>query len=165
MLESLALIALICNIVAYRQQAIQRYRLYSGLAMLLLSLHFFGLSAHAAGIACALAVIRNAVSMHFNGWRTTSLFVMLNLIALAYEWLVLKHGPEIFLVYSVSIIFTVGTLRLQDTTKLKKIFFGAELLSIVYCFFVSSIFGAIYGLFNAAVILHWWIQHRKQPLK
>ena len=156
-IEGLAVLALGANIYAYRQNEVQRYRIYSGIAMLLLSLHFFALQAYAAGIGCGLAMIRNAVSLRFNGWLCTSIFIAINIVCFCYEWFILKHGPEILIAYTVSLIFTVGTLRINNASQLKKLFFSAELLSIIYCVIVGSIFGGIYGLFNAMVILHWWV--------
>ena len=162
--EAFALSALCFNMLAYKQQSIQRYRLLSGIAMLLLSIHFFRLEAYAASVGCGLAVIRNIVSLRINGWVVTFVFIALNLLFLAYEWFALAHGAEILLAYSVSIIFTVGTFRLSNTDQIKKLFFGAELLSIIYCIIVSSIFGMFYGLFNAAMIIYQWVYHPKDLL-
>lgn len=161
-IESLAILALGANIYAYRQHLVQRYRIYSGLAMMLLSLHFFFLEAYAAGIGCGLAMIRNIVALRFNGWLCTGLFLAVNLLCFAYEWFVLHHGSEIIIAYTVSVIFTIGTLRIHQATQLKKLFLGAELLSIVYCVIIGSIFGSVYGLFNAAVITHWWVNYYRQ---
>lgn len=156
--ELFAFCALLANILAYRQHSVRAYRILSGLAMLLLAIHFIRLEAYAAGIGCSLAVLRNLVSLRFNDWFTTSLFVACNILALCVEWFYFQHGPELFIAYSASIIFTVGTLKLKNTVDMKRWFTLAEALNLWYAVWVGSVFGAIYCSFNLIVLSAFWIK-------
>jgi len=156
--ELFAVCALLVNIIAYRQSAIKHYRIYSGLAMLLLCVHFFRLEAYAASVGTALAVVRNIVSLKYNDWLTTGFFVVLNFIGMGVEWFVLGHGAEIFIAYTASIIFTVGTLRLQNILDIRRWFSLSEALNLWYSLIVGSIFGSIYSLFNLMVLAIFWFK-------
>jgi hypothetical protein len=163
--ELFAGLALIANVLAYQQQSIKAYRMYSGVAMLLLAIHFFRLEAHAACVGCSLAVVRNLVSLKFNDWLTTGFFVGLNLLSLSIEWFYLQHGAEIFIAYTASIIFTIGTLRLERIVDIRLWFTLAESLNLLYAVLVGSVFGSFYCLFNLAILLAFWLkwyQNRKQ---
>ena len=157
--ELFAILALLANMIAYRQQRIKVYRLLSGLAMLLLAVHFFRLEAYAASVGCSLAVIRNLVSLKFNDWLTTSIFVAANLISLSVEWFYLKHGFEIFIAYSASIIFTIGTLRLHRVIDIRRWFTLAESLNLVYAILVGSLFGSVYSALNLLILLVFWVRY------
>jgi hypothetical protein len=139
--------------------------MYSGVAMLLLAIHFIRLEAHAACVGCSLAVVRNLVSLKFNDWLTTGFFVGLNLLSLSIEWFYLQHGAEIFIAYTASIIFTIGTLRLERIVDIRLWFTLAESLNLLYAVLVGSVFGSFYCLFNLAILLAFWLkwyQNRKQ---
>lgn len=163
--ELFAATALIINIIAYRQQSVKHYRVYSGIAMLLLAIHFFRLDAYAASIGCFLAVIRNIVSLKYNDWLTTAIFVGINILALAIEWFYLGSGAEIFIAYAASIIFTIGTLRLQNIISMRRWFTCAEGLSLLYAIVVGSIFGSIYSALNLVVLITFWVKHLSQKTK
>ena len=160
--ELFAACALLANIVAYRQQQVRGYRIYSGCAMLLLAIHFLRLEAYAAAIGCSLAVVRNVVSLKYNDWLTTGIFVVINLVGLGIEWFYLHHGPEIFIAYTASLIFTVGTLRLENLVDIRRWFTLAEGLNLVYALVVGSVFGSIYSVFNLCVLAMFWISHFRQ---
>jgi hypothetical protein len=159
--EIFAALALLANIVAYRQQNINSYRIFSGIAMLLLAIHFFQLEAYSASVGCSLAVIRNIVSLKFNDWITTSIFVAVNLISLCVEWFYLKHDLTIFIAYTASIIFTIGTLRLRQVIDIRRWFTLAEGLNLTYAILVGSLFGSIYSVVNLIVLLVFWIKYYK----
>ncbi len=160
--ELFAAFALLANIVAYRQQQVKQYRIYSGFAMLLLAIHFFRLEAYAASVGCSLAVVRNVVSLKYNDWFTTGIFVAINLFGLGVEWFYLHHGSEIFIAYSASLIFTVGTLRLQNLVDIRRWFTLAEGLNLAYALVVGSVFGSIYSVFNLGVLAVFWIKRFRQ---
>lgn|GEM_PF-165866 len=155
--ELFAACALVANLFAYRQKSVTHYRIYSGIAMLLLALHFARLEAYAAAVGCSLAVLRNIVSLKYNNWGVTAWFVLLNLLCLGFEWLYLNHGAEIFVAYTASIIFTVGTLRLQNILQIRKWFTLAEALNLIYAVVVGSVFGSIYSALNLCVLITFWI--------
>lgn len=156
--ELFAACALLVNLFAYKQKGVRKYRIYSGVAMLLLAIHFFRLDAYAAAVGCSLAVLRNIVSLKFNGWGITIVFVLFNIVGLSFEYLYLQHGAEVFVAYSASIIFTVGTLRLQDVVELRKWFTLAEALNLVYATIVGSIFGSVYSLLNLSILCIFWVK-------
>ncbi|MEO0444235.1 MAG: YgjV family protein [Pseudomonadota bacterium] len=160
--EAFAACALLANIIAYKQAGLRAYRMYSGLAMLLLAIHFFRLEAYAASVGCSLAVIRNVVSLKFNDWATTSVFIALNLLGIVIEWFYLNHGAEIVIAYSASIIFTVGTLRLRHIVDIRRWFTLAESLNLFYALLVGSIFGSVYSLFNLIVLLVFWFKRLRE---
>lgn len=156
--ELFAACALIVNIYAYRQVAIRDYRIYSGVAMFLLSIHFFRLEAYAAFVGTSLAFIRNIVSLKYNDWFTTGIFVALHFVGMGIEWFVLGHGVEVLIAYAAGIIFTIGTLRLQNTVDIRRWFTLAEALNLVYAIWVGSIFGSIYSIFNLIVLGAFWFK-------
>jgi len=161
--ESFAAVALIANIIAYRKTEVRDYRIYSGVALLLLSIHFFRLEAYAASVGTGLAVIRNIVSLKYNDWLTTCIFVALNIIGIIVEWFVLGHGAEIFIAYTASIIFTIGTIRLENIVDIRRWFTLAEGLNLFYAIYVGSIFATIYSLFNLIVLgMFWYKRFAKQ---
>lgn len=155
--EAFAASALALNLFAYNQKRLGFYRILSGLSMLLLAIHFFRLEAYAAGVGCSLAFVRNIVSLRYNGIGITIVFVALNLAALAVELFYLRHGPEIFIAYSASLIFTIGTLRLSDVEQVRRWFTLAEGLNLVYGIIVGSIFGSVYSGLNFALLLVKWL--------
>lgn len=159
-IESFAGLALLLNILAYQHKNIKNYRLFSGMSMLLLAIHFFQLEAYAATVGCSLAFIRNIVSLKFNDWLTTAIFVILNLISAGLEWFYYQHNDfEIFIAYSASIIFTVGTLRLQNIIDIRRWFTLAEGLNLTYGIIVGSVFGSIYSGLNLFILITFWIKY------
>lgn len=150
--EGLGAIAVVLNFIGYRQHDINRYRGISAAALAFVSAHFFMLGATAAGIGCMLACIRNLVAMRYRHTWIVFLFVALNLLFLAFEWLVLHHGPIILVAYASSLIFTVGTLMLQDADKLRRWFISAEVLGLIYALSVGSVFGSVFNVSNLVSI-------------
>ena len=131
----------------------QHYRIFSGIAMLLLSTHYFMIGGLAAAIGCGLAVVRNIVSLRYNSWLVTGSFVAINIILMSWQFFYLEDSYNIFLAYAASIIFTIGTLRFTCVNKMRKAFISAEALSIVYAVLVGSIFGTVYSVLNISIII------------
>lgn len=160
--ESFAVLAMLINFMGYRQTNLNRYRLVSGLAMLALGTHFLLLDALAAAIGCYLAFFRNLVSMVTQALWVVVFFVLLNLAFLTYEFVVLNHGLMILLAYTSSIIFTLGTFVLSSTTLIRKTFFVAECLNLIYAISVGSIVGTIGILVNmTSIIIKLWQEKKK----
>lgn len=156
--ELFAAAALLANMFAYRQNAIKKYRVFSGIAMLFLCIHFFRLDAYAASVGTGLAVVRNVVSLKYNDWFTTGIFVALNFLGVGIEWFVLGHGAELFIAYTASLIFTIGTLRLTSVVEIRRWFTLAEGLNLWYAIIVGSVFGSIYSVFNLIVLGVFWFK-------
>jgi hypothetical protein len=158
--ESLGLLAIVLNFVAYRQDKINHYRVISAFALLSLSFHFFLIDAMAAGIACMLSVFRNMVAIRTQATWVVVLFVGLNLVFCAYEWW-LGHGWIIVLAYTSSIIFTVGSIVLQSANTLRLWFIWAESLGLSYAVLMGSISGSLFNLINLTSIFIKHYQYRK----
>ncbi|MCV2884678.1 YgjV family protein [Aestuariibacter sp. AA17] len=146
--ELLGACALVTNFIGYRQNEINRYRMISGVGLVFLSAHFFMLDAMAAGIACLLSSVRNIIAIKTQHIAVVIVFVMLHLLFLAYEWFILHHNAWIFVAYTSSIIFTVGTVMLSNTTRIRQWFIVAESLGLVYALSVGSVFGSIFNISN-----------------
>lgn len=152
--EAFGALALIINFIGYRQSNINHYRIVSAFAMISLGLHFFMLDAMAAGVGCMLASIRNFVALRYRSALIVMLFVAINIGFFAYEWFWLQHGTIILIAYSSSLIFTVGSIVIQDAMKMRQRFVFAELLGLLYAIAVGSIFGSIFNFTNLVSILH-----------
>lgn len=150
--EALGFLAIVINFIAYRQERVNHYRLISGVALLLLSSHFFMIGAMAAGIACGLSVIRNLIAMHTQAVGVAVFFVLLHLGFLAYEWWWLEHNWIIFIAYISSIIFTIGSVVLQSATRIRQWFILAEGLGLLYSILVGSISGTVFNSVNLCSI-------------
>ncbi len=165
--EAFGALAVILNAIGYRQDNINAYRLWVALALAAVSTHFFMLGAMAAGIGCALACVRNLIALFTQHWWVVVVFVAANLGFLGWEFFILDHGPLIFIAYTSSIIFTVGTVLIQDATRIRQVFIAAEGLGLVYALSVGSIFGSVFNLVNLTSIgLKLWQDKRmKDPGK
>ena len=150
--EALGAVAVIVNIIGYRQNDINRYRFVSGFAVLSLGFHFWLIGAMAASVACFLSFVRNLVAMRYQNVWIVVLFVGLNLGFFAYEWFILGHGWLIFIAYGASIIFTVGTIALKTADAIRRWFIIAESLGLIYALAVGSIFGSVFSVCNLASI-------------
>ena len=150
--EAFGALALIINFIGYRQNDINRYRLISAIALACVSAHFFLLGAMAAGIGCILASIRNIVALRYRNNGVLIFFVIANIAFLLYEWFGLGNGWIILLAYSSSLIFTVGTIVLQQARAIRRWFILAELLGLAYALMVGSIFGSIFNVSNLVSI-------------
>lgn len=163
-IESLAFIALLCNMLGYRQTTMRGYRMLSCIAMVFLSTHFFLLGAYAATIGCGSAFIRNIISLYKTGWSVTIPFIILYLILMCWQFIALGDGPVILLAYAGSIAFTIGTLQFEETnTRMKQVFLTAETLSVVYAILVGSILGTVFNLFNISILC--WGLYEKRRIK
>ena len=112
--------AVIVNFIGYRQSDINRYRFISALALACVSTHFFILGAMAAGIGCFLASVRNVIAMRYRSAAILYVFVALNVGFFCYEYFWLDHGPMIIVAYASALIFTVGTILLQDASLIRR---------------------------------------------
>jgi len=163
--EGFGAIAVILNFIGYRQNDVNRYRFISAMALGFVSTHFFMLGAMAAGIGCALACIRNLVAIKYRGHHVLATFVALNLGFFCYEFFALQHGWIIVVAYASSMIFTVGSIAIDNAKKIRQWFILAELLGLTYAILVGSIFGTIFNITNLFSILFKLYQDkRKQPI-
>ena len=158
--EAFGALAVILNFISYRQDDVNRYRLISALALASVSTHFFMIGAMAAGIGCALACVRNLVAMKYRGNNILITFVMLNIGFLCFELFVLEHGYLIFVAYASSMIFTVGSIALNNAKTIRQWFILAEVLGLVYAVMVGSIFGTVFNVVNLISILYKLFQDR-----
>jgi len=160
--EAFGALAVIINFIGYRQDDINRYRIVSAVALACVSTHFFLLGAMAAGIGCLIASIRNIVAIRYRSNSVLVFFVIANLAFFFYEWFGLGNGWIIILAYSSALIFTVGSIVLQNATKIRQWFILAELLGLAYALMVGSIFGSIFNISNLASI---FIKLRQETLQ
>jgi hypothetical protein len=151
--EAFGALAVVLNFIGYRQNDVNRYRFISALALASVSTHFFMLGATAAGIGCLLACIRNIVAMRYRSHSVVLLFVAANIGFLLFEWFGLGNGWIILIAYSSSLIFTVGSIVLQDAVRIRQWFILAEILGLVYALLVGSIFGSVFNISNLISIL------------
>lgn len=159
--ESLGFVAIVINVIAYRQEDANQYRWISAVALGFLSAHFFMIDAMAAGIACGLSVVRNLVAMRSQAAWIALLFVLLNLGFLAYEWFWLNHAWVIFIAYVSSIVFTIGSVVLTCATRIRQWFLLAEGLGLLYSILVGSVSGTLFNSANLASIGLKLLQERR----
>lgn len=152
--ETFGAVAVVFNFIGYRQQDINRYRFISAIALAAVSVHFFLLGAMAAGIGTALACVRNLIAIYYRGNALLALFVVLNIAFFSYEWAVLDSPWIIIIAYSSSMIFTVGSIVLNEASKIRQWFILAEGLGLVYAVMVGSIFGTIFNITNLISIIY-----------
>ncbi|MFC3093653.1 YgjV family protein [Alteromonas sediminis] len=150
--EAFGALAVVINFIGYRQNDINRYRVVSAIALACVSAHFFLLGAMAAGIGCMIASIRNIVAIRYRSNTILVFFVFANLAFFFYEWFGLGNGWIIILAYSSALVFTVGSIVLQNATKIRQWFILAELLGLAYALLVGSIFGSVFNISNLASI-------------
>ncbi len=151
--EGFGALAVIFNFIGYRQNEVNHYRAISAVALLCVSIHFFMLDAMAAGIGCLIASIRNVVALKYRSTLILYLFVALNIIFLLIEWFILKHDAVIFIAYTSSLIFTVGSIVIDDVKRIRQWFLLAETLGLIYAVQVGSVFGTVFNLSNLTSIL------------
>ncbi|AWL11002.1 hypothetical protein HMF8227_00506 [Saliniradius amylolyticus] len=160
--EAFGAVALVVNFIGYRQNEVNRYRLISALGLMCLSTHFFLLDAMAAGIGCGLASIRNIIALRFRYLWLVYFFVALNLAFFAYEWWWLDHGWPILLAYASSLVFTLGSILIQHTHRIRQWFILAEGLGLAYALVVGSIFGSIFNISNlTSISIKLWQDYRR----
>lgn len=161
--EAFGALAVILNVIGYRQQNINRYRFISAMALASVSAHFFLLgNAEAAGIGCALACIRNIVAIKYRGTAVLVFFVVANLAFLVYEWFYLGSAWIILIAYASSLIFTVGSIVLKNAVQIRQWFIAAEILGLIYSIIVGSIFGTVFNICNLFSIFYTLHKDRKK---
>lgn len=155
--EGFGALALVVNFIGYRQNRINHYRFISALGLMCLSTHFFLLGAMAAGIGCALASLRNIIALWHRSMNLVLAFVVIHLLFFAYEWWVMLHGWEIVLAYASAIIYTLGSILLQRTERIRQWFILAEGLGLAYALAVGSVFGSLFNISNlTSIIIKLW---------
>lgn len=163
--EGFGALAVILNFIGYRQNQVDRYLIISACALFSVSIHFFMLDAMAAGVGCMLASIRNLVALRTRSHRVVAIFVGANLAFFAYEWFVLDHGWLIIVAYTSSLIFTVGSIVLQDAKRIRQWFLVAESLGLIYSVLVGSIFGTVFNVSNLFSIITKLVQEKRRERK
>ncbi|RUO22460.1 hypothetical protein CWE08_04595 [Aliidiomarina iranensis] len=141
-------LALIINFIGYRQETINRYRLVSAFALACLSVHFFMLGASAAGIGLAIGAVRNIVAMRYQSVAILLVFVLLNIVFCLWEWFVLENSAVLFVAYTASLVFTVGSVILKSAQSIRRWFILAESLMLIYSILVLSPFGILFNVSN-----------------
>lgn len=177
--EFFGIIALVTNFIAYRQPTGDRYRIVSALGLAALSTHFFMLGAVAGGIVTGMAVLRNFVALRWQGPIVLWGFVLLNFVFLGIEWFSPIAGIEltgagvvvnwsespvhwsILVAYASSLIFTVGSIKLNDPAAIRRWFLLAEFLGLCYAVLVGSISGTIFNIVNLTSIILKLLQDRR----
>lgn len=145
-------LALVVNFIGYRQETVNRYRFVSAFALAFLSIHFFLLGAMAAGIGLAIGAVRNIVAMRSQSVAVLLVFVLLNILFCFWEWFVLNNSATLFVAYTASLIFTVGSIVLKSATSIRRWFIVAESLMLVYAVLMGSVFGILFNLSNLTSI-------------
>ena len=170
--EAMGVVAVIINVISYRQHDMNRYRLISAIALSFLALHFFLLDAISGAIVLVISVIRNLMAMR---WQTISLAIVFAVLTIGFGILegvmpLLRHlislatvvgAPEAIVAqpwtmvfaYASAVIFAVGTILIRNTTILRKCFLVAEGLGLVYALSVGSVLGTVFNVFNLVSIV------------
>lgn len=163
--ESFGVAALVLNFIAYRQPSANRYRLISAIALGSLSVHFFMIDAMAGSIVTGIAFFRNLIAMRWQGPWVLWSFVVANLVFLLYEIMVPQGGEPVYwalaLAYSSSIIFTVGSIKLNDPDLIRRWFLVAEVLGLMYSVLVGSVSGTVFNIVNLTSILLKLLQDKR----
>ena len=163
--ESFGVLALLLNFIAYRQPSANRYRLISAIALGSLSVHFFMIEAMAGSIVTGIAFFRNLIAMRWQGPWVLWSFVAINLIFLVYEVIFPQGGQAVYwalaLAYSSSIIFTVGSIKLNDPDLIRRWFLLAETLGLMYSVLVGSVAGTVFNIVNLTSILLKLLQDKR----
>lgn len=145
--------ALIANFIAYRQGTANHYRLISALALAALSIHFLLLGAIAGSVVTGIAVVRNLIALRWRGPIVLWVFVAVNIGFFVWELTGDANLVPLLLAYISSIIFTVGSIVLNDPSKIRRWFLLAELLGLAYAILVGSITGTVFNIVNLTSII------------
>ncbi len=163
--ESFGVLALVLNFIAYRQPSANGYRLISAIALGCLSVHFFMIEAMAGSIVTGIAFVRNLVALRWQGPWVLWSFVAINIGFLVYEIIAPQGGQAVYwalaLAYSSSIIFTVGSIKLNDPALIRRWFLLAESLGLMYSVLVGSVSGTVFNIVNITSILLKLLQDRR----
>lgn len=158
--QAFGVLALIFNFIAYRQHSANSYRIISALALASLSTHFLLLGAMAGAFVTALAVVRNLVALRWQGKVILWFFVGLNVVLAAYEIWLGTPWLQLIAAYGSSLIFTVGSIRLNDPHRIRRWFIVAESLGLAYAVMVGSVEGIIFNVVNLSSIILKLLQDR-----
>lgn len=163
--ESFGVAALVLNFIAYRQPSANRYRLISAIALGSLSVHFFMIDAMAGSIVTGIAFFRNLIALRWQGPWVLWSFVGVNIAFLLYEIMFPQGGQAVYwalaLAYSSSIIFTVGSIKLNDPDLIRRWFLVAEVLGLMYSVLVGSVSGTVFNIVNLTSILLKLLQDKR----
>lgn len=151
--EAFGALAVVLNFIGYRQNNVDRYLVLSAFALASLSAHFFMLDAMAAGVGTLLASVRNIIAIKNRSNLILFAFIGINIGFLCYEWFFLNHHWNIFIAYASSLIFTIGSIVIRDTHKIRRTFLVAESLGLIYAISVGSIFGTVFNISNLISII------------
>jgi hypothetical protein len=173
--EIMGVIAVIINVISYRQHDMNRYRLVSAVALSFLAFHFFLLDAISGAIVLLISVIRNLMAMRWQTLWLAILFAGITILFGLLEWFFVAELQSVFaalassvgasewgyqaqpwtmvFAYVSALIFAVGTILIKDTTQLRKCFVAAEGLGLIYALSVGSILGTVFNVFNLVSIL------------
>jgi len=163
--EIFGLFALVTNFLAYRQTTANRYRIVSACALAALSIHFFMLGAIAGCVVTAIAVVRNIIALRWRGAFVLWGFVAVNIAFFVWELSGEADLIPLLMAYVSSIIFTVGSIVLNDPIRIRRWFLLAELLGLAYAIVVGSISGTVFNIVNlTSIILKLLQDHRAQRL-
>ncbi len=164
--ESFGAVALVLNFIAYRQPSANRYRFISAIALGCLSVHFFMIDAIAGSIVTGIAFFRNLIAIRWQGPRVLWFFVAVNIAFLVYELMFPQGGQPVYwalaLAYSSSIIFTVGSIKLNDPDLIRRWFLMAEVLGLMYSVLVGSLSGTVFNIVNLTSILLKLLQDKRE---
>ena len=130
--EAMGVVAVIINVISYRQHDMNRYRLISAIALSFLALHFFVLDAISGAIVLVISVIRNLMAMR---WQTISLAIVFAVLTAGFgilewfyvpllqgwfnqlatvvgapEWQYVAQPWTMVFAYASAVIFAVGTI-------------------------------------------------------
>lgn len=184
--EAMGVIAVIINVISYRQHDMNRYRLVSAIALSFLALHFFLLDAISGAIVLLISVIRNIMAMR---WQTVSLAILFAGLTIGFgllewfyvpmlqtwfsalattvgapEWQYVAQPWTMLFAYLSAVIFAVGTILIRNTTQLRKCFLLAESLGLVYALSVGSVLGTVFNVFNLISIVFTLYQDSRNNL-
>lgn len=162
--EALGAVAVVVNFISYRQNDINRYRLISAVALGFLCVHFYLLGAMAAAVVLFLSSFRNLLAMRWQNMWMVHGFLLVNFAFWAYELFWLSNPWYVSVAYGSSVIFIVGSILIQQATLMRKWFVLAELMGLIYCLLVGSIFGTVFNTLNLVSILYKLTQEKNSRI-
>lgn len=159
--EYVGMLALVLNFIAYRQPTANRYRIISALALGSLSIHFALIDATAGAVVTGLAFFRNFIALRWQGPFVLWFFIAANVVLWIFE--AVSGAPQLPLVFAYvsSLIFSIGSIRLNDPVLIRRWFILAELLGLGYAFMVGSLEGMVFNLVNLSSIILKMLQDRR----
>jgi hypothetical protein len=123
------------------------------------------IDAMAGSIVTGIAFFRNLIAMRWQGPWVLWFFVAVNIAFLTYELIFPQGGKAVYwalgLAYSSSIIFTVGSIKLNDPDLIRRWFLLAEVLGLMYSVLVGSVSGTVFNIVNLTSILLKLLQDKR----